>query len=106
MIEQGLAKESTQWSRQATKRARERANASRWSLETAVFLFAILILILILLFEGVATEIVAPVGFLGLTMVWLVGWRQGKQLYGMFYQEELLRASETTKHVALAQRMP
>jgi len=22
-------------------------------------------------------------------MVWLVGWRQGKRLYGGFYQEEL-----------------
>ena len=106
MIEQGLAKENAQLSRLATKRARERANASRWSLETAVFLFTILILILILLFGGVATKIVAPVGFLGLTLVWLVGWRQGEQLYGIFYKEELLRVSETTKPIALAQRIP
>ena len=54
-----------------------------------MFLFGILILILILLFEGVATEIVAPVGFFGLIMVWVVGWRQGKQLYSQFYVEEM-----------------
>ena len=27
----------------------------------------------------------------GLAMAWVTGWRQGKQLYQRFYEEELLR---------------
>ncbi len=78
----------------AAQRARERAGSARWDLNILVFLFAILIIILILLFEGVALEIVAPIAFFGLAMVWLVGWRQGKQLYERFYNEELSKYDE------------
>ena len=35
--------------------------------------------------------IVAPVAVFGLAMVWLVGWRRGRQLYQRFYDEELLK---------------
>ena len=89
MVVKDLLKERAQLDPQAAERARERANASRWNLETAVFLFAIMLLTLILLFEGIGTEIVAPVAFFGLVMVWFVGWRQGKQLRVRFYIEEL-----------------
>ncbi len=34
-------------------------------------------------------EIVAPIAIFGLAMVWLTGWRRGKQLYRRFYDEEL-----------------
>ena len=75
--------------RRAAQRARDRANAARWNLEIAIFLFAIVIIVVILSFQGIGLEIVASVGFLGLSMVWVVGWRQGKQLYKRFYSEEL-----------------
>jgi hypothetical protein len=52
-------------------------------------LFAVLIIIIILLFQGIGIEIVAPVAIFGLAMVWLVGWRRGRQLYQRFYTEEL-----------------
>jgi hypothetical protein len=48
-------------------------------------------IVIILLFQGVPLEIVAPVALFGLGMVWLVGWRQGKQLFERFCEEELAR---------------
>ena len=77
--------------RTAAQRAKDRANAARWNLDIAVFLFAVLIIILILLFQGIGIEIVSPVAMLGLAMVWLVGWKQGRQLYQRFYEEELVK---------------
>ena len=75
----------------AAQAARDRARAARWDLDVAVFLFAVMIIVVILLFQGISIEIVAPVALFGLAMVWLVGWRRGKQLYDRFYDEELLR---------------
>ena len=83
--------------RTAAQRAKIRANAGRWNLDVAVFLFAVLIIIVILLFEGIGTEVVAPIAIFGLTMVWLVGWRQGRQLYGRFYNEELGKLEKELK---------
>lgn len=75
----------------AARRARERARTARWDLDIAVFLFAILIIVVILLFENIGIEVVSLVALFGLAMVWLVGWRRGRQLYGGFYEEELTR---------------
>jgi len=75
----------------AAQRARDRANAARWNLDIAVFLFAVVIIVIILSFQGIGLEIVAPVAVFGLAMVWLCGQRQGKQLYERFYNEELLK---------------
>ena len=75
----------------AARRAGKRAKDARWDLNIAVFLFAVLIIVIILLFQGIELEIVAPVALFGLAMVWLVGWRQGRQLYQGFYQEELVK---------------
>ena len=58
----------------------------------AIFLFAVLIIVIILLFQDVAIEIVAPVAIFGLAMVWVVGWRRGKQLYRHFLEEEIAAA--------------
>ncbi len=75
--------------RLAARRAAERARVARWDLNVAVFLFAVLIIVIILLSQGIGVEVVAPVAIFGLSMVWLVGWRQGRKLYADFYQEEL-----------------
>ncbi len=71
------------------RRATERARVARWDLNVAVFLFAVLIIVIILLFQGIGVEVVAPVAIFGLSMVWLVGWRRGRQLYQDYYQEEM-----------------
>ena len=62
----------------AAQRAEYRAHAARWNLEIAIFLFAVVIIITILSLQGIALEIVAPIAVFGLAMVWLCGWRQGK----------------------------
>ncbi len=91
---------SPEMERTATQRARDRASAARWDLDIAVFLFAVLIIIIILLFQGIGIEVVAPIAAFGLAMVWLVGWRRGKQLYQRFYDEELLRLEQEQKKAA------
>ena len=78
----------------ASQRARDRAKAARWDLDIAVFLFAVLIIVIILLFQEIGIEVVAPIALFGLAMVWLVGWRRGRQLYQRFYDEELARLEQ------------
>ena len=73
----------------AMQMARSQANIAKWGLNIAVFLFAILIIIIVLVSMGIQTNIVAPVAILGLCTVWFMGWRRGRQLYQRFYTEEL-----------------
>ena len=81
---------SPEMEQMAAQKARDRATSARWDLNVLIFLFAILILVIILAtYTKVGLEIVAPIAFLGLAMVWLVGLRQGKQLHRRFYDEEL-----------------
>jgi len=77
--------------KQAADRATVRAQGARWDLNIAIFLFLVLIIVLILLFQGIGIAIVAPTAIFGLTCVWLVGWQRGKKLYGIFYEEELIK---------------
>ena len=88
---------SPEMEQKAAQAARERAQAARWNLDIAIFLFAVLIIIIILLFEEIGLGVVAPVAIFGLTMVWLVGWRRGNQLYQHFYDEELLKLEQELK---------
>ncbi len=84
-------RKSKERERLAIQRAKDRARTARWDLNIAIFIFSVLIIVIILLFQGVPLEIVAPVAIFGLGMVWLVGWRQGKQLFKRYYEEELYR---------------
>lgn len=84
--------------RTAAERAKDRARSARWDLNIAIFLFAVLILVIILVtYTKMGIEIVAPIALFGLAMVWLVGWRRGRQLYGRFYDEELSRLEREVK---------
>jgi len=94
-----LAEKNTEGARveirpEAIKRARERARVARWDLDVAVFLFVVLILIMILLFRNVGLEVVAPVAIFGLATVWIMGWNRGRQLYKIFYDEEISRLTQ------------
>ena len=80
---------SPEMERTAAQRARDRAKAARWDLDVAVFFFAILATVIILLFQGIGVEVMAPAAIFGLAMGWLMGWRKGKQTYARFYDEEL-----------------
>ena len=80
---------SPEMERTAAQRARDRAKAARWDLDVAVFFFAILATVMILLFQGTGVEFTAPAAIFGLAMGWLMGWKKGKQIYARFYDEEL-----------------
>ncbi|MDP2730874.1 MAG: hypothetical protein Q8O55_10390 [Dehalococcoidales bacterium] len=89
---------SPEMERTAARRATDRAMAARWDLNIAIFLFAVLILVIILVaYTRAGLGIVSPVAIFGLAMVWLVGWRRGKQLYQRFYDEELLHLEQESK---------
>jgi len=84
----------------AMQRARDRTNVSRWDLNVVIFLFAILIIIIILTSQGIGIDVVAPLAILGLTVVWLMGWRRGRQLYQRFYAEELSNLAQKPRKEA------
>ena len=87
---------SPQIAQMAARSANERVRAAKWDLNAAIFLFAILIVIVILLSRDVGIEAVAPIALFGLAMVWLIGWRRGKRLYPLFYYEELSKLKQIT----------
>ncbi len=89
---------SPEMERTASLRAKYRAEVARWDLNIAVFLFAVLILVIILTtYTKIGIEIGAPMAIFGLAMVWLTGWRRGKQLYQRFYDEEILKLERELK---------
>ena len=69
--------ENEEIKRLAAKRAGLRARDARWDLDIAVFLFGVLTIVIILLFQGIGVEIVGPVALFGLVMVWFCGWKRG-----------------------------
>jgi type VI protein secretion system component VasK len=73
----------------ARNRAKQRAYTARWNLDIAIFAFAVLIAVVVLLSQDVRLEIVAPVAIVGLALVWLAGWWHGRKLLAGFYLEEL-----------------
>lgn len=85
---------SLEMAQTAAQRARYRAKAVRWDLDVAVFFFAILTIVMILLFQGVGLEFVAPAAIVGLAMGWLMGWKKEKQVYELFYEEELSKLDQ------------
>ncbi len=76
----------------AAQRAQQRARIARWDTSITTFLYFILILVVILLLEGFALEFVAPIAVAGLGLFWLAGWRQSKQLYRQFLEDEMEKA--------------
>ena len=81
----------------AMQKARDRTKVERWNRDVTVFAFAILIIVMILLFNEVRTEIVAASAFFGLLGVWLMGWLQGRQSYQQVYREELYKLEQDAK---------
>jgi hypothetical protein len=88
---------SLKMERTAAQNAKIRARVARWDLDIALFLFAVLIIVIILLFQKISIEVVGPVAIFGLAMVWLVGWKRGKKLYQRFYEEELVKLEPDSK---------
>ena len=81
----------------AMQKARDRIKVEKWNRDVTVFAFAILIIVIILLYNEVKTEIVAAAAFFGLLGVWLIGWLQGRQSYQQVYKEELSKLEQDAK---------
>ena len=75
----------------AKQRAADRAQAAKWDLNIAIYLFSILIVIIIMASVEARLEIMAPVSILGLSGVWLYGANRGRRLQKCFFQEETLK---------------
>lgn len=97
---EGAGQTSPGIEQEAAQRANGRANNDRWNLDIAVFLFAVLIIVIILLFQQIRIDIVAPIAVFGLAMVWLCGWKRGRQLYQRYLDEELIRLRRESKKLA------
>lgn len=84
--------------RKANQKAKDKANAAKWNLESAIFLFAVLFLVIILTtYTKAGITLVTLTAILGLTAVWVVGWRRSRQLYRRFYHEELTQCPDEWK---------
>ncbi len=83
--------------------AKERAQIAKWGINITVFLFGVLIIVVILLFEGFGVEVVGPIAAVGLGLFWLAGWRRGKQLYRHFLNEELSKLQRQEEQDILQQ---
>jgi hypothetical protein len=88
--------------RRAVQRAQDRAKAARWDLDVAVFFFAVLVIVIILLFQGIGVEVIAPAAIFGLAMGWLMGWKKGRQVYARFYDEELSQLEKEIEETMVA----
>ncbi len=90
---------SPEMEQRAVQIAREKARSARWDLDVAVFFFAVLVIVTILLFQEVRIEIVAPVAAVGLAMGWLMGWKKGRQAYQRIHDEELSKLIQDSQRV-------
>lgn len=91
----------------ATRTARSKTNVAKWDLNILIFLFVVLVVVIILISLEIDTIIVAPVAAFGLAMIWLMGWRRGKQLFQHYFTEELssLRQEPSKEAVAFVEQL-
>jgi DNA-binding CsgD family transcriptional regulator len=72
--------------------ARNKANVARWGVNSVVFLFALLIIIIVLVSQDVNMLVITAVAAVGLGYVWYTGWKRGRLLYHSFFEEEMTAA--------------
>ena len=81
----------------AMQMAKNKADIARWGFNLVIFLFAIVVVNIILTGQGAGIGVTAPLAVAGLAVTWLVGWRKGKRLFRQFYSEELLELLEKSR---------
>ena len=90
----------------AASRTKNRIKTARWDRGAAIFAYAILATVVLLKLEGIAIEIVAPIAVVGLSLVWFIGWKRGKELYSRIYEEELENVRESMQKRGLFPSAP
>ena len=78
----------------ASQVARNKADVARWGVNLVIFLFALMIVIIILNGQGVSIDYIALTAISGLSLAWVVSWRKGKRLFRNYYAQELLDLQE------------
>ncbi len=73
----------------AAEKAKLRARTAWWDFTMAIGSYSILTAVILLRLQGFELEVVAPVAILGLAIIFLRGSRKGRQLYKIYYDEEL-----------------
>jgi len=98
-------KEKAEIIEQCSERASDRAKSQKWDMSLVVFMFAILLLTIILLNEDSVDPIyLAPIGFFGLAMCWFVSWRQEKRLYRRYYRQEMKKYYDSVEDIEEPER--
>ena len=80
------------------KRANDKALSLRWNVNIVIFANAVFVAVVLMGLEGVAIEILAPVGAIGLSMIWLLSRFRWKRLYRQFYEQELSELEEVPRN--------
>jgi len=85
------AKEKAKVIEECSTIANEKARSQKWDMNMVVFMFAIMLVTVLLLYEGVDPMYMAPIALFGLVMCWFVSWREGKKLYRRYFKQEMDR---------------
>ncbi len=83
--------------KKAALKARYAASASRWNLNTALSLFGLIILVLVMGMVKVNLILTVAVAIFGLSTVWLLARRKSKKLFGRYYEWEIARHPDEWK---------
>ncbi|MDD4874125.1 MAG: response regulator transcription factor [Dehalococcoidales bacterium] len=78
-------------------RVRNRASSIRWNLNGLMFVYAILIIVIILVINSVDSLIVAAIAVAGLLIIWILSSIRIKRLEDEFFKQEILDYRELLK---------
>lgn len=74
----------------ALQRTKEKAQAARWSnTKLLITIYVFLAVVILLLSQGIATDILRIVAILGLSITWLISWVYYKKIYKVYQAQEL-----------------
>lgn len=71
----------------AVEKTGKRDFSARWNINTTIVAYIVLVVVILLRFDGVSTRIVAPVAILGLSVTWLLGLMKSKRVYQRVFDE-------------------
>jgi len=88
------------------KRVKDRAVSLRWNLNGLMFIYAVLIIVVILAIQNINGMFVALVAVIGLISIWLFSTLQVRKLEEQFYQQEIRDYADLLSNRTLADDDP